>query len=249
MSDPQDLELPDELNQLLLISGQSTSGKSMSARNIRNQEKWFLFNTEAGKRPPFKNKFNNIRISNPYEVIGHMDELLENQDQVEGCILDTYTFWMDMMENQYVNGAADTQKAWGAYGQLPKTLLQQKVAAFGKPFIVMAHAAETLVGNTRTTCVPCKGQMGKIGLEAYFSTVVMAKRMSLKDLAPYLDNGLLNVTEDEEYYGVKHVFQTRQDPEAMGERIRSPHGMFSRKQMFMDNDAQMLLDHMAAYYA
>ena len=51
-----------ELNtQLVLISGMSATGKSASLRNLRNQEKWFYANCEAGKSLPFKNKFKDLR--------------------------------------------------------------------------------------------------------------------------------------------------------------------------------------------
>lgn len=41
--------MPNETNdQLVLICGQSATGKSASLRNIRNQENWMLLNTEAG---------------------------------------------------------------------------------------------------------------------------------------------------------------------------------------------------------
>lgn len=240
---------PDELNQLVLISGKSTAGKSMSLRNLRDQERWYNFITEAGKRPPFRNKFNNVRVKDPYEVIDYMDELIANQAEVSGAILDTMTFWMDMMEIMYVMGSTNTQQAWGEYAMLPKTLLQTKVAAFGKPFLCLAHVKDTIDKDmNRVTAVPIKGSMANNGVEAYFSTVVMAKLMTIKDLEKYKDNGLLTFSEDELELGVKHVFQTRQTPETLGERIRSPYQMFSRDQTYMDNDAQLLLDHMHEFY-
>jgi hypothetical protein len=35
----------------------------------------------------------------------------------------------------------------------------------------------------------------------------------------------------------------------IGERIRSPMGLFTRAQTFMDNDAGLLLKHLNEYYA
>lgn len=35
-------------DQLILVCGYSATGKSASLRNIKNQEKWLYFNTEAG---------------------------------------------------------------------------------------------------------------------------------------------------------------------------------------------------------
>ena len=52
-------------DQLILISGFSSTGKSASLRNIRDQEDWIYMGTEAGKRLPFKNKFQTARITDP----------------------------------------------------------------------------------------------------------------------------------------------------------------------------------------
>lgn len=71
--------------------------------------------------------------------------------------------------------------------------------------------------------------------------------MSLKDLEPY-KNDMLHITEDEELLGFKYVYQTRLTKQTLGERIRSPMGMFSKEETFIDNDAQILLDHLEEYY-
>lgn len=122
-------ELEGSLDQLVLIVGYSTQGKSASLRNIRNQERWVYLNTESGKRLPFKNKFNRINITDPMDVIAFMDECIENKDQVDGIIIDSMTFLMDMFESLYVIGSANTMAGWSAYQQFFKTVMQQKVAA------------------------------------------------------------------------------------------------------------------------
>lgn len=235
--------------QLILISGQSTAGKSASLRNIPNQERWLLGNCEAGKRLPFKNKFREGRITNPYQVLEMFDYALANPDAVDGVILDTLTFWMDMFESMYVVPSTNTMQAWGQYAQIFKTLMQQKIAAFGKPVIILAHARSELNEKEMRyeVSVPVKGSLKNQGIEAYFSTVVMAKRMELKALEPY-QNERLVITPDDELVGYKHVFQTRQTKETVGERIRSPMGMFDVNETFIDNCAYSLLKHMNSYY-
>lgn len=96
-------------DQLILISGASASGKSMSLRNIRNPNKWFYLNCE-NKRLPFKSKFQEYRITDPYQVHEGLDAAAENKD-IEGVIIDTLTFLMDQVENQYVLTASNTMKA------------------------------------------------------------------------------------------------------------------------------------------
>jgi hypothetical protein len=119
-------------DQLVLIGGFSGVGKSASLRNIRHQDKWLYLNTEAGKRLPFQNKFQNFRITDPYQVHEAFDYGTNNAD-VHGIIVDSLTFLMDMFESQYVLTSSNTMKAWSDYGQFFKELMQAKVTAFEKP--------------------------------------------------------------------------------------------------------------------
>lgn len=217
--------------------------------NIRNQDKWFYFNCEAGKRLPFKNNFNQQVIVNPYDVHNYMDEIINNKDKVDGIVIDSLTFLMDMFETQYIIGSANTMQGWSLYAQFFKILMQQKIPLFGKPVIIIAHTLDTLNEKAMEmeTSVPIKGALKNQGIEAYFSTVVSPKKMALKDLEPYKSD-MLHISEDDEILGYKHVFQTRLTKTTVGERIRSPMGLFTRDQTFVDPDAQQLLDHLKAFY-
>lgn len=248
----QDTEIELEPNdQLVLVVGYSATGKSASLRNIRNQENWLYLGTEAGKRLPFKNKFRDggYRITDPMQIFEAFDMACDPANGVEGAIIDSVTFLMDMYETMYVLNSANTMQAWGAYGQFFKTLMQQKVAIFGKPTIITAHVRDDLDEKAMEmkTSVPIKGALKNNGVEAYFSTVVAAKKVSIKDLAPYASE-LLNITDEEKELGYKHVFQTRPTKNTVGERIRSPMGLFSKEQTYMDNCAQTLLDHLSKFY-
>lgn len=243
----------DVNDQLILIGGLSGSGKSASLRNIRDQNKWLYLNAEAGKRLPFRNKFHDLRIEDPYQVMEAFDAAIDGgvlDYEPLGIINDSITFLMDMFETQYVLGSSNTMQGWSNYQQFFKTLLQEKVVRFGKPVIFTAHIRDDLDERAMEmkTSVPIKGALKNNGVEAYFSTVVYAKKMTIKDLKPY-QSDILNITEEEEELGYKHVFQTRPTKTTTGERIRSPMGLFSKNETFMDNDAQLLLDHLNKYYA
>lgn len=235
-------------DQLILISGQSSTGKSASLRNIRNQEKWLYMGTEAGKRLPFRNKFWAERITDPLDVLNYMEQCIENRDQVDGIIIDSLTFLMDMYETQYVINATNTMNAWGSYQQFFKQLMNA-VARFGKPVIITAHTLsvynETTMANE--TAVPIKGALKNNGIEAYFSTVVSTKKVTIKEIEK-LKSSLLEITEEERELGFKYVFQTRITAKTTGERIRSPMGMFDKSQTYIDNDAQGVLDHLHKFY-
>ena len=236
-------------DQLVLVAGESGSGKSASLRNIRNQEKWVYLNCEAGKRLPFRNKFISVTVTDPYEIFDYFQQAMDNPDKIDGIIIDTITFLMEMFESIHINRAADTQKAWGAYFQFFKELMQEKVATFGKPVVILGHTLTTYDQKSLSNkvSVPVKGALKNNGIEAYFSTVVATKKIELSDLAKF-DQNLLTITPEDEALGYKHVFQTQLTKSTTGERIRSPMGMFSQDQTFMDNDVQKLLDHLDEYY-
>lgn len=245
--------MSDELNhepndQLVLICGLSGSGKSASLRNIEQQDKWLYLNTEAGKRLPFKNGFQSFRIEEYMQIYEAFDHAYENPE-VQGLITDSLTFLMDMVETQLVLRSANTQKAWGDFAQYFKVLMQDKVTRLNKPVIFTAHVKEELdeAAMQMKTAVPIKGSLKGNGVEAYFSTVVAAKKMKTKDLEKY-QNNLLTITDEEKELGYKHVFQTRITKETTGERIRSPMGMFTKEQTYIDNDAQLLIHHLNQYY-
>jgi hypothetical protein len=243
---------PTEFNdQMFLIGGLSGKGKSAALRNIRNQPKWLYLNAEAGKRLPFRNDFINVRVQDPYHVGAYVDDAINNPDKVDGIIIDSSTFLMDMFETMYIRTATNTQQAWGDYSNYFKDLLQVRLVRFGKPVIVIAHVLENYEDNggilTLKKSVPIKGALKNNGVEAYFSTVVEATTKPLKDLEGY-ESELLTITEDEEELGFKYVFQTRLTKETVGTRIRSPMGMFSKKETFIDNDAQKVLDRLHQFY-
>lgn len=236
-------------DQLILVCGPSASGKSASLRNIRNQERWLFMNTEAGKRLPFKNNFRSARVDDPLQVLEAFDYAIAHKDEVDGIIVDSLTFLMDMYETKYVLTASNGMKAWSEFQQYFKTLMQDKVVKFAKPVIFTAHTQKILNENTGEfeVSVPIKGALKGNGVEAYFSCIVAAKKVPLKELADY-KNDLLHITEDDELVGYKNVFQTKITKATTGERIRSPMGLFSRSETYMDNDCQVLLDHLNKFY-
>lgn len=240
-----------ELNtQLVLISGYSATGKSASLRNLRNQEKWFYASCEAGKSLPFKNSFRDLRIEDPYQVYEAFDYGIEHPDECDGIIIDSLTFLMDMFESKYVLTSSNKMASWSDYGQFFKNLMQDKVLKFNKPTVILAHTQDFIDDKTleTKTYVPIKGALKAQGVESMFTTVVSTKKMALKDLEPY-SNDMLTITEDEELLGFKYVFQTKLTKQTLGERIRSPMGMFKKEETYINNDVQILLDHLKQYYS
>lgn len=251
MSTEEDVDVVAQPNdQLVAIVGYSSTGKSASLRNIKNQDRWVYLNTEAGKRLPFKNKFNRVIVTDPYEVISYFEECIANKDEVDGIIVDSLTFLMEMYESQYIIGSANGMAAWAQYQQYFKKIMQELVPKFGKPVIFTAHVKDEVDEKTldTKTFIPVKGALKGVGIEAYFSCIVSCKRVSLKDLKDYV-NPLLPISEEDEVVGYKHVFQTQLTKKTTGERIRGPMGLFTRKETFIDNDAQLVLDKLNEFYS
>lgn len=239
-------------DQLVLISGESGTGKSASLMNIRDQSKWLYLNCEAGKRLPFRNNFKSITITDPYQVYEAFTATAPGgpmEGQFKGVIIDTVTFLMEMFESVHVIGAKNTMEAWGFYAQFFKNLMQQHVAPSKLSVIMLGHTSSVLdetAGIYRTT-VPVKGSLAKNGVEAFFSINVATKKIPLNQLAAF-SNPMLTISPQDEAVGFKHVFQTTVTKNTIGERIRGPLGLWKPEETFINNDAQALLDHLAGYY-
>ena len=217
-------------------------------------------NCEAGKKLPFPNKFAKFNITDPTQVIeafayvaanpaGIKHPQLGTQVVIHTIVVDSLTFLLDMYESLYIVGATNGQQAWGMFQQYFKNLMQLHVSASKCNVIFTAHTLTTHneAESILETKVPVKGALKNNGIEAYFSCVVYAKRVKIKDLENY-NSELLDITEEDRALGYKHVFQTRPTKDTAHERIRGPLGMFSAQETFMDNDAQKLLDHLHTYY-
>lgn len=238
---------------LIAVVGESTAGKSASLRNLAiGQTEEFqrgvvFLNTEAGKRLPFPNKFQSFTISDPLDIPSTI-EATEDMPEVHTVLIDSLTFMMDMYETQYVVYAENTMQGWQDFQQYFKKLMQETVARSTKNVIFTAHTARTINNDmVLETAIPVKGALKNNGIEAYFSLIVAAKRMKVKDLKDY-ENDMLNITPQEKAVGFKHVFQTQITEDTAHDRIRAPMGMWEPNETFIDNDIMHVLDKCKELY-
>ena len=236
-------------DNLVLIAGKSSTGKSASLMGLENPEGVMYLNCESGKKLPFKTKFKQYVITDPLQVFEAF-EAAENMPEVHTIVIDTLTYLMDMYESLYVYNSTNTQKAWGDFAQFYKALMQNYVAKSSKNVIFLAHTSDSLneAEMTMETKVPVKGSIKNNGIESYFSVVISTKKVPLKALKEY-SSDLLKITPDEEALGFKYVFQTRLTKDTVGERMRGPLGLFETKETFIDNNAQLVLNRLHDYYA
>lgn len=72
--------------------------------------------------------------------------------------------------------------------------------------------------------------------------------MPIKTLEKY-PNDLLKITDTEREDGVKYVFQTRITKDSTGEKMRSAMGLWSREELYIDNDLQLVFERLNKFYA
>lgn len=246
VSNPTSLYLTDDF----IITHNSAAFMGME-----NQEGVLYACTEAGKRLPFKSKFNEFVVTDPMQVPTLFQEAENAGDKIHTVIIDSFTFLMDQYESQFVLTLpkSQTMGGWSAYAQYLKSVMQLNVAASTKNVFITAHtAAVSTVADDGSEVIteikaPIKGAVGKTGYEAYFSMVVSTKKISLKQLEGF-SNPMLNITEEDEMMGFKYVFQNRLTKETINEKIRAPMGMWTSQETYIDNNVQHLITRLDDYY-
>jgi len=235
-------------DNLILISGKSATGKSLSLMSLDDPGGVIYLNCE-GKKLPFKSGFREYIVTDPMQIYSAMDKA-NSMDDVHTIAIDSVTYLMDMYETMYVLKATNTMKAWGDFSQYFKRLIFKHVAGSQKNIIFTAHTLDQLneTEMVMETYVPIKGALKNNGIESYFSTVISSKKVPIKMLES-MESPLLTITEEEEMLGYKHVYQTKLTKATVNERIRSPLKMWDVSETFIDNNAQNVIDKLHSYYS
>ena len=234
---------------VIMIMGKPNTGKSTSLRNM-DQESMVYLNADL-KELPFADRFmSSVEIADANDVLGFIQDI-EAEEGVTGAVLDTVTFLMQMFERQYVAPFAGTktgQSAWGDYGNFYRNFIHA-IKAGSKSYVIMAHEDESLNEQSAMmeSRVPVKGAVGKVGVEADFTTILRSMQIPVKKLEGF-ENDLLHITDEEREDGVKYVFQTRITKESAGAKMRSAMGLWSRNELYIDNDVKQVFDRLNKFY-
>jgi hypothetical protein len=236
-------------NKLVLISGKSATGKSASLMNIANPSGVMYLNCENNKALPFKSKFKEYTITDPFQVYEALTHA-ETDPAIHTIIIDSLTYLMDMYETVHVVSSSNTMKAWGDYAQFFKELMSQYVAKSTKNIMFTGHTMDIVNESEMVseTYVKVKGSLMNTGIESFFSTVISSKKVTLKKLEPFKSD-LLNITPEEEALGFKYVYQVRLTKETVNERMRSPLGMWKTNETYIDNDLNLVITRLHEYYS
>lgn len=239
--------------RLLLVVGQSGSGKSSSLKGLDNHERTLYLCCEAGKGVPFKNKFMKRNVTEPLaELIGDGSWLTQadKSGKIDTIVLDSLTFLMRMFETKYIRTATNTQAAWGLYGDFLFSLFQNEVPKLNSTMIVTAHTSDVYNSSEQVmrTGVNLKGSVMKTGgPEAFFNEVVACKKMPLRGLEKY-QNEMLHITPRDEEMGYKHVIQTRLTGDTCQDSIKTPEDMWDINETYIDGNIQLVLNRINEYY-
>lgn len=232
---------------IVLITGRPNTGKSSCLKDLSNQENVAYLNADL-KKEPFKSKMQSVDIIDPKSIFQVLKQI-EDTPSIQLGVLDTLTALMNNFETTYVLTARDTQRMWGEYGQFYRKVVHQ-IKASTKPYAIMAHTVDIMneAEMITETKVHVKGAVGKTGVEVDFS-VILGSRKVPTSLLIGKENDLLHITDEEHEDKVKYVLQTRVDASTIGQTIRSPMGLWSRDELFIDNNLANVFKRLAAFDA
>lgn len=222
--------------KVILVLGPPATGKTFCLKNLINNHgsEIVYINTDGKTNLPFKgkNKINKfITPKDPLEINPGV-RAMEAMDDINYVIVDTLSFWLDSIEQKHVIHSPDSRGAWGSiYAAEAKNLLHFANNVSNKTWIFLSHTQEGEVANYITpTKAYAKGAVGRLGVEAYFDTVIYT-----------------NVFEDDNSSdGVGYRFQVKKTKETIGLSVRSPEDMFPGP-FTETNDIMKILEAIDAY--
>jgi len=236
-------------DNLILVSGKSSTGKSFSLKDLKNPEGVLYLNCESGKKLPFKNNFISHVITEPLQIYEGFN-YAETKEDIHTIVIDSLTFMMSLYQTYYIDKASNGLKAWGEYASYFKKLMSNYVAKSSKNVIFTAHTSDVYneTDLVTETMVKVSGSLMNYGIESFFSTVISSKKVPIKFLEGK-ENDLLKITDAEKILKFKYVFQVNLTAETVNERIRSAMGLWNSNETFIDNNIQNVIERLTEYYA
>lgn len=251
MSDDKEKEKKDlpENKNVVLIMGPPNSGKSTALRNLETERMAYL--NADNKEPPFRRKFlKNVLLKNSASLPSFI-RAIEKEPSCKGGVLDTITKALELYERQHVYpkaGSKEGLSAWADYGNYVKEIMHE-IKTGTKDYVILAHEDKQFNEQSAQwqAKVPVKGSVGKIGIEADFSIILVSMQMKVSDLEGH-SNDLLHITNEEKEDGLKYVLVTRVNAKFAGSMMRAPMGMWERNELYIDNDLSQVFTRVKQFY-
>ena len=222
--------------KVVLILGGSGTGKTYSIKKLINEhgDKVAYINLDGKLKLGFKGKNKIAKFIIPEDPLDVNPGVraIEEDPNIEYIVIDTLSFFLDQLEQQHVIFEHDSQGAWGkTYAAQIKSLLHFANNVSTKSWIFLSHTQEGELKNFVTpTKAYAKGAVGRLGVEAYFDTVLYTNVFN----------------DDNAEDGVGYRFQVKKTKETRGLSVKSPEGMFPEVYT-EDNDIYKVFETIDAY--
>lgn len=249
-------------NNMFLIAGQPSTGKSMSFMNLKNQNEILFFNCDSTKNLSFPHKFKSyVLINDPKKLLVYLHKLKNDKEtskKYKTIIIDTFTNLMDSYFHQYISenppispktGKPDIMQAWSNYKLFIETCMNL-ISNLSQNVIITAHLNLEKDDDTETINynIPLQGSIIKKGFESYFNLVIYSSKIALKNIEDEAkENKYLNISEDDKENEFKYVFRIK-PLKGINDKIRTPFNFLPLKYRYIDSNSQTVLDLLQAYY-
>lgn len=214
----------------LLLIGASGTGKSTSMRNLP-LEKTVWIDTEK-KSKPFRGQkrlHTNVILTDVNELIGGMD-WIEEQEDVEYVVLDSFTMLMDMFYMQEIAPlpANKTMQGWGNYKTYAMQVVEKMKAS--KKFYIVTALVDTKMDRFGAPESEVAKVQGSFSLEPHFTVVAHTNVVQDKDTKELKYGMLLGRTSDRPLVSSK-----------------APFDYLDGKKELNDNDIMILANEVIAF--
>lgn len=164
--------MEEKIDKTVLCIADTGAGKTSSLRNLDMASVCYV--NVDGKPLPFKHKdlAKNITLNNTQQLINGMEQI-ENDMDIEYCVIDTITFLGDMFYTEHIENSSNGMRAWADYkSYILKVINMAKRSRIN--YIFLAHSQDVYDEKEMATKTFAKiqGSLKGGGLEGHFTYVL-----------------------------------------------------------------------------
>ena len=218
-----------ENKKIVLLIGESGSGKTSSLRNMPLEETVYI-DVDRKSIKSFK-KMDQFKDWVKLDYVDHLIpglHSIEADDECKYVVIDTLSFLMDLFVTQKIDTAADSRSAWGDYKKFYKEMINFAKTS-NKSFIFLAHP-KTVYNEQEMESKTFAYAQGSIAskIEADFAVVAYTRKYLNQDGIPAFG------------------FSVGLTKETIHTSVKSPFGMFDEPTLD-DNDIMEIFKAIEEY--